>query len=484
MGQGGEGITYRATVNGEDIVLKFVQFQQNNLGRNAQLLERLHGNVNEILERDYSIFEFGECLVIRGKYIEGSNLVQDVEERGLHTQLQVLDYLISTLEKELIPLHVRGFTHGDIKPANVIVDDARIYTTIDFGALRNLDELSAVTLTGTLDPRTLAYSRLDLRHDVSDDLYSLAQTAYFLLTGQDPIFVTDEKEQQRLNEMAFSELNINKKLKKECLTMMGYGRKILSSSDIVFNLKDIRKEVAKEMGVGVIKTPDIPQDLQERIDYLTKTFDVEYNPFLANRKPASKEFIVELDRVLIELGYKKLSDEGQTKDVYVRLRNEAELSDYVELCHNEQKYLKHWKFKGDMSKARKLMEIEEGKGLYGPVTVGLNIAIFATLGASFFYGLEPPIENSETNAAVASGLIWGGIIGGGISAANRVIFKIDEKTPKLRQMLAIPSVHLITKLAYDIIQSLRFGNVSYNKDALEKILEPAPGFIYEVLEEE
>jgi serine/threonine protein kinase len=99
--------------------------------------------------------------------------------------------IVSAVASALDYAHKQGLLHRDVKPANIMMthlDDEgeqRILLT-DFGIARNVNEISGLTRTN-MTVGTVAYSAPEqlLGEDIDGraDQYSLAATAYHLLTG-------------------------------------------------------------------------------------------------------------------------------------------------------------------------------------------------------------------------------------------------------------------------------------------------------------
>ena len=91
--------------------------------------------------------------------------------------------------------HARGLLHRDVKPANILVADVehgeRRILLSDFGVARDLADNTSGGLTATnMTVGTAAYGApeqlMGLAVDGRTDQYSLAATAYHLLTGAPP----------------------------------------------------------------------------------------------------------------------------------------------------------------------------------------------------------------------------------------------------------------------------------------------------------
>jgi serine/threonine-protein kinase len=136
--------------------------------------------------------EYQGQLWISMDFVDGedaSNLLASRYPTGMPVDL--VSAIIDAVASALDYAHKQGLMHRDIKPANVLltnIDDTgerRILLT-DFGIARTMDDRSGLTATnmtlGTVDyiaPEQLMGEDLDGRADQ----YSLAATAYHLLTG-------------------------------------------------------------------------------------------------------------------------------------------------------------------------------------------------------------------------------------------------------------------------------------------------------------
>ncbi len=121
-------------------------------------------------------------------FVEGENLREYLRESGPPPLEQALEW-IDQVSDALNYLHRRQppIVHRDIKPANIILTPDDKAMLVDFGIakadpqLRTLSGARAWT-PGYAPPEQYGQGRTDARSDV----YSLAATAYALLTGESP----------------------------------------------------------------------------------------------------------------------------------------------------------------------------------------------------------------------------------------------------------------------------------------------------------
>ena len=125
-------------------------------------------------------------------YIEGENLSDMVRRNGSLSAERALCY-IETVGEALQYIHDRNINHLDIKPANIMVrreGDSPIL--IDFGLSKQYDNEGQQTST-TPTGISHGYAPMEQYNDggvkefsPQTDIYSLAATLYFLLSGVTP----------------------------------------------------------------------------------------------------------------------------------------------------------------------------------------------------------------------------------------------------------------------------------------------------------
>ncbi len=149
-----------------------------------------HPNIVTVYEAD----EADGQLYLAMKYVPGRTLRQILETDGSLTSeeaLPILEQIASALDYA----HAQGIVHRDIKPGNIIVDnagDGARATVLDFGLVKALEGSTELTRAGTLlgSPEYMAPEQADpsRAHEISPatDRYALGIVAYQMLTGRVP----------------------------------------------------------------------------------------------------------------------------------------------------------------------------------------------------------------------------------------------------------------------------------------------------------
>ena len=161
--------------------------------KEAQSLAALrHGGIVNI----HDVFEENGTAYYVMDFIEGHTLQDIVKSRGPLPLGEALGY-IRQAGDALSYLHGRNMNHLDIKPANMMVDASGRLTLIDFGLAKNYDADGHQTTTTPLCI-SRGYSPLEQYKDggvsrfaSTADIYPLAATLYYLLTGTTPPEATE-----------------------------------------------------------------------------------------------------------------------------------------------------------------------------------------------------------------------------------------------------------------------------------------------------
>jgi peptidoglycan hydrolase-like protein with peptidoglycan-binding domain len=216
LGQGGFGITYRAQDSelGREVAIKeylpaALAVRQDGTtvvprstgaaedfawgrdrfiaeGRTLAALHRVPGIVlvHDFLETNGTAYLVMELL-------GGQTLQARVAGRG-PLDAASLEALQRPLLDGLEQVHEAGFLHRDIKPANILLDDQGRPTLIDFGASRAAVAGRSQAMTAVFTPGYAAVEQFTAaRQGPWTDIYGLAATLHFAVTGQPPANAVD-----------------------------------------------------------------------------------------------------------------------------------------------------------------------------------------------------------------------------------------------------------------------------------------------------
>ena len=193
---GGMGVVYVAQdqrLAERQVAIKEIFDRFTNPEERAQAIEYFHREADTLAQLTHpaipAIFDrFGEgnCHYLVMDFVEGVNLEQEIA--GLDGQLP--ESRVIEIGRELCDVltYLHGFSppiiYRDMKPGNVILrPDGRI-TLIDFGIARIFSPQGKATLIGT--PGFAPPEQYSGQVDERSDIYGLAATLHYILTGRDP----------------------------------------------------------------------------------------------------------------------------------------------------------------------------------------------------------------------------------------------------------------------------------------------------------
>ncbi len=211
LGSGSFGITFKAVKNNLlqlPVAIKMPdpnRYSDRNyskfitiLNREITILSKIctdpHPNIVKII--DY--FEEGEdklpCLVM--EFIPGQDLSKVIE--GTNTKAtpllesQAVNY-IRQIGDALAYLHEQSIIHGDVHPGNIMLSRGRHPILIDFGLAKEIQPFGSSTAKQG-HPNFVAYEqRTQGTKKPTVDIYSLAATLYYAVTGEYPTTSWDRK---------------------------------------------------------------------------------------------------------------------------------------------------------------------------------------------------------------------------------------------------------------------------------------------------
>ena len=138
--------------------------------------------------RTRSFFEQNGTAYLVMDYLQGVNLSEYLTSKGGRLNEQQAGEIMLPILDGLQEVHAKGFLHRDIKPQNIYVTSTGRPILLDFGAARQAMGERSRSLSVVLTPGFSPYEQYHRRGEQGPwtDIYALAATYYYLLTGQAP----------------------------------------------------------------------------------------------------------------------------------------------------------------------------------------------------------------------------------------------------------------------------------------------------------
>ena len=251
LGEGGFGITYQAqhTLLKQWVVIKtpneilkndseypnyVKRFIQE--GRKlAQLSQQPHPNIVRVTE----LFEDGKTYCLVMDFVPGESLFNLVQKRGALPEVEAVGY-IKQIGEALIFVHHQGLVHRDAHPGNIMVQKNGKAVLIDFGIAGEIMPQDGYFTSD--HPANIAfapYEQMGSNRQVTIDVYTLAASLYYAVTGKRP------------------ESSLDRKL---------YNKPLISPNKYVVGISDsLNRAIIKGMN---LETENRPQSMREWLKLL------------------------------------------------------------------------------------------------------------------------------------------------------------------------------------------------------------------------
>lgn len=241
LGEGGFGITYQAqhTLLKQWVVIKtpneilkndseypnyVKRFIQE--GRKlAKLSQQPHQNIVRVNE----LFQESETYYLVMDFVPGESLFNLVQKQGALPELEAVGY-IKQIGEALIFVHHQGLVHRDAHPGNIMVQKNGKAVLIDFGIAGEIMPQDGYFTSH--HPANIAfapYEQMGGNRQVTIDVYTLAASLYYAVTGKRP------------------ESSLDRKL---------YNKPLISPNKYVFGISDeLNLAILKGMNLDAVNRP-------------------------------------------------------------------------------------------------------------------------------------------------------------------------------------------------------------------------------------
>ncbi|MFK7746186.1 MAG: serine/threonine protein kinase [Roseobacter sp.] len=163
---------------------KFAAIKAQFIREARQMAKLVHPNIVAV----HQVFEENNTAYMALDKVKGDDLVTVAEDQPERITNGFLTTALQQCLTALAFIHDNGLLHRDVSPDNIMVDTADHLTLIDFGAAKEQSKESISSVFAVKD----GYSPYEFYlpngvHTFSSDLYALAATFYYLITGQPPV---------------------------------------------------------------------------------------------------------------------------------------------------------------------------------------------------------------------------------------------------------------------------------------------------------
>ncbi|MBR0161004.1 MAG: serine/threonine protein kinase [Oscillospiraceae bacterium] len=292
LGQGGFGVTYVAldhitrsriaikeylpsemamrhpgrsqlSVYSEDLRSDY-EYGKNQFLAEAEILSKFVGNEHIVGIQD--IFEENATAYFAMEYMEGVTLKQQLLESGQPLSVSDANRILLPIMEALDWVHSKGIIHRDISPDNIMMRSDGTAKLIDFGAARNSTGEKSKSLDIILKHGFAPieqYTRRG-RQGPFTDVYAMAATYYYTITGKVPPDAIERSEKDELIPPSKLNVRIPQKMEEVLLKALS-----VNASDRFQTMADFYQMMMASMTASVdayqktVITTDIDQTIRK-----------------------------------------------------------------------------------------------------------------------------------------------------------------------------------------------------------------------------
>ncbi len=175
------------------------------------------------------------------EYLQGMTLAEYMSKKGrLFEEKQALA-ILKKIANPLHELHELGMLHRDISPDNVMLIDDNVVKLIDFGAIRQYAGYDRKSMSVLVKPGFAPPEQYDNmgKQGPWTDVYALAATYYYLVTGKQPVPSMDRLKEDTLVPLCERKPELSEKVSKviEHAMVLNYENRIQGMMEFVKELK-------------------------------------------------------------------------------------------------------------------------------------------------------------------------------------------------------------------------------------------------------
>ncbi|HAX87708.1 MAG TPA: serine/threonine protein kinase [Cyanobacteria bacterium UBA11370] len=205
LGSGGFGITYKVrhlelnqcfVIKTANDHLKFDRDYDNYINRFIKEGQRIAAlcadphphivRVNDLFQEDNTY-----CLVM--DFIPGESLWKLVQQQGATAEEKAIQYMCQ-IGEAITVVHQAGLVHRDVTPVNIMMRNQAKAVLIDFGIAKEIIPTTSTTTDKAGNRAFAPYEQVARgSRKVTVDVYSLAASLYYIVTGQCPMDALDRK---------------------------------------------------------------------------------------------------------------------------------------------------------------------------------------------------------------------------------------------------------------------------------------------------